>query len=73
MGCVGYVEQRFSTCGPRTSGGPRPFALVVRELSLVFKLFKFYLAIEITKFNGEIDLFTYCSHIWTYEDGYLSI
>ena len=45
------LTQRFSTCGPRTTGGPRPSAWWSASKTWYLFLFKLNLAIEIT--NGQ--------------------
>ena len=58
------LNQRFSTCGPRTTGGPRPSAWCSASKAWYFSLFTWNLAIEM-KNRRNLFVFAYVSHcIW---------
>ena len=59
-----YLAQRFSTCGPRTTGGPRPSAWWSASKAWYFSLFTLNLAIGI-KNRRNLFVFAYVSHCMT--------
>ena len=58
------IRQRFSTCGPRTTGGPRPSAWWSASIAWYFSLFTINLTIGI-KNRRNLFVFAYVSHCMT--------